>query len=531
MKIKTGIVFLIYLLISIFITWPIILHLKTYVIGILNHPGLQGHLFFEKVALDNFQKGRLFSGFTDLVNYPYGQDLKNKIHTFFILYFTIPFSKILGIIPAYNLFVIFIFALNGFMIYILGREFFKSKLICFVLGFYYMVNTYTLLKITQGFLQKICIFWIPLCVLFLFRFYKSKKLPDLIYFNLSLYCCSFTYAPYAYYLALFCILLLSIFFLKNKFFMKPLFLQIASFLILGFIFGYYYFPVFKADEYFSTPHLEILRFYKFYPYQEFNLPGVSCLPLGISIIVLLFSLFSFLDKENRKNVILLFLFFLFGVVISMGGVLTINGNEILFYGHRILLPEYFIYKYFPFGRYLIFPIRVFPFINISLSLLMGYGLSLFSRRKRSLIIATVSFVIFYLGELFLLFPEIFPLRVSKFTVPCCYQKLKNHYAKAILVLPLQDIAHTNKHCMYASINDIKLVNAYEVKTAALKIPCKESLFPEKQEFIATLDKLGVNFILIDKDILKKADFSEIDWLERFCNLFYSDDNYVIYRVP
>ncbi len=528
MKIKTGIIFLIYLLISIFITWPIILHLKTYVIGILNHPGLQGQLFFEKVVLDNFQKRRLFSGFTDLVNYPYGQDLKNKIHTFFILYFTIPFSKILGIIPTYNLFVIFIFALNGFMMYIFGRKFFKSKFICFVLGFYYMVNTYTLFKITQGFLQKICIFWIPLCFLFLFRFYKSKKLSDLIYFNLFLYFCSFTYAPYAYYLALFCFLLLSIFVLKNKFFMKPFLIQIVFFLILVFIFGYYYFPVFKAGEYFSTPHLEVLRLYKFYPYQGFDLP---CLPLGISIIVLLFSLLSFLNKENRKSVIFLFLFFSFWIVISMGGILTINGNEILLYGHRIFLPGYFIYKYFPFGRYLIFPIRVFPFINISLSLLMGYGLSLFSRRRLSVIIATVSFVVFYLGELFLLFPEIFPLRVSKFTVPPCYQRLKNHYAKAILVLPLQDIAHTNKHCMYASMNDIKLVNAYKVKTAALKIPCKESLSSEKQEFITTLDKLEVNFILIDKDALKKADFSDIDWLEKFCNLFYSDSHSIIYRVP
>lgn len=531
MKTKTGIVFLIYLLIAIFITGPIIFHLKTYVIGILNHPGLQGQLFFIKVVLDNFQKGRLFSGFTDLVNYPYGQDLKNKIHTFFILYFTVPFSQILGIIPAYNLFVILVLALNGFMMYILGRKLFKYKLICFVLGFYYQINTYTFLKITQGFLQKICIFWIPLCFLFLFRFYKSKKLPDLIYFNLFLYCCSFTYAPYAYYLALFCILLFFTLVLKNKFFMKPLFIQIASFLILVFIFGYYYFPVFKGEEYSSTPHLEILRFYKFYPYQEFSLPGVSCLPLGISIIVLLFSLFSFLDKENRKNVILLFLFFLFWVVISMGGVLTINGNEILFYGHRIFLPGYLIYKYFPFGEYLIFPIRVFPFINIALSLLMGYGLSSFSRRKRSLIIAAVSFIIFYLGELFLLFPEIFPLRVSKFTVPRCYQKLKNHHAKAILVLSLQDRAHSNKHCMYASMNDIKLVNAYDFKTAALSIPCKESLFSEKQNFITTLDKLEVDFILIDKDILKEVEFSYMEWIDKFCSLFYSDDSYVIYRVP
>ncbi|MCD4750109.1 MAG: hypothetical protein K8R59_12115, partial [Thermoanaerobaculales bacterium] len=76
-----GIISLFLLLIAtLVLTWPLILHMDTYTVGLLDHPGLQGDLFFQWNIGRQMEEGGTVNYLrSPYTRYPEGQAFRAKI--------------------------------------------------------------------------------------------------------------------------------------------------------------------------------------------------------------------------------------------------------------------------------------------------------------------------------------------------------------------------------------------------------------------------------------------------------------------
>jgi len=548
------IIFILFLIIAIIITFPLILHLNDRVIGMIKHPGLQGELFQERNILYNMKKGNFIHWFiTDLVNYPKGQDLGLKISHSLHLFFSLPLSVLFGPISAYNILVIITFALNGFMMYLLAKDFFPSKSVAFSSGLFFMFNPYILLKINMGFLQKITLFWLPLYFLCLFRLLKKRKNIYIFGSSLFLLLVSLTYPPYAAYAILFTIILLvynlvktkgSLHFLKNVFSVIILFLA-AEFLII-YIFDIRIFSSLYEFSYkdppFFIPHGYIDIFHPF----KFYLPYPTNLPMGLSLVVTGLGIFAaFLNRGFPRFLLITAVVFM---IIAAGPYLMINEKPMIVFNHKIILPYYLFYKYTPYvyGKDLVLPIRTFPILNICFALLIGYALSRLAKKipKKCFIIVIFLFLFIYFFENLIRFPELFPISMSRLDIPKFYRKIKDEDFEAILNLPVYlprsyERNISSIYCYYATIANKKIMNSYDGKEFSISFPEGSDSIELKRQFVYQLSKWGVRYILVHKELLEEIrcnmfnGTNDFEWLAYFCGFptDYENDKLIVYRIP
>lgn len=516
------------------------------IIGMADHPGLQGEIFMQGNIIYNFEKGNIFKHFkTDYLNYPFGENLGLGLANSLHLFMYIPLCFFFGIIESYNVLVIIIFLLNFLSAYLLARYLFLLRPVALCSALVFALNPYILLKMSMGFNQKCAVFWIPIYCLALFKLRDTRLWRYAFGTAFILSLIQMTYPPYAYYAIMLTMLSLSYLFLRrgelqfalSRFvFIMVLFIFFSSFVYYLMGFGLVYFEMFQPKLNTTLDGcLDLFKPFRFLPYHSSYYP--TGLPLGISISAFVLGIVAFIKKRGLPR--LIFFNLLLSIIIAAGSYLAYGGQSVQFLGHRIVLPFYFISKYLPFAGDIFFPIRIFPFINISLALLTGYGLSYFSSAVRKLkpSLIAILFLFIYLSELIILFPQLFPPHISEVNIPQFYRQIKNERFGAILNLPLsynRDII--NNYGYYAVLSGKKIMNPYNKNKFRIYLPKNTDNREAKKKFLDLLSAWNVGYVIVHLDFLKRevigGSIDEFSWLKTFCeSTIYPEDNLLVYKVP
>lgn len=518
------------------------------IIGMISHPGLQGEILFQKIIVYNFEKGDLFQYFyTDYLNYPFGENLGFGIANSLHLFLYIPLKFFFGIIASYNMLVIITFMLNFLSVYLLARYLFTFRSIALCVALVFALNPYVLLKMNLGFVQKYTLFWIPLYFLFLFKLQKTQKWHYVIKAGFGLAFMQFTYPPYACY-AVICTSLLLVYSLLNRKELWFAFSRFVSIVMLHFFFtsliyyllgfGFVYYNMKSPEVHFSIDgNLDIVRLFRFHPYLSMGYPREY--PLGISFVAFLLAVIALLKHKGIPR--LLFFVMVVFILIAAGPYLIYDGKYVQFFGHKIILLFYLIAQYIPYAKGIFFPIRVFPFIYICLALLVGYALSyLLSMRKtlKPSLVTSLCFAIYVLEQI-ILFPQLFPPRVSDVHVPRFYQQLQHENCEAILNLPISCQRHIiNRYGFYAALSGKKMMNSYHNNALSLYVPKDTDDEETKEDFIRLLAQWKVGYIVIHKNFLNmySQDTTQENngyaWFESLCqsSQYYPEDNLLVYKI-
>ena len=324
------------------------------VIGMIDHPGLQGEIFMAENISRNFEKGNFRYYFkTDTLNYPFGENLGFAIVNSLHLFMYIPLRFFFDVAVSYNILVIVIFLLNFLVAYFLAQYLFSSKAIALCSALMYELNPYILLKMNMGFIQKYAAFWIPFYFLSLFKLHDTRRWRYMFGAVIILSLMQFTYPPYACYAIIFTTLLSLYVFLKRdeiKFvFSRLVFMVILHILatsLMYYLVGFdsVYLRMYKPMTDFTLDgSLDLFKPFRFFPYHsDYYTTG---LPLGMSISAFILGIIVFIKKRGLPR--LLFINFLLFIIIAAGPYLAYEGRPIQILGHRITLPFYFIAEYSP----------------------------------------------------------------------------------------------------------------------------------------------------------------------------------------
>ncbi|MDD5613689.1 MAG: hypothetical protein PHQ54_01300 [Candidatus Omnitrophica bacterium] len=541
-KYAISIIFIGLFFISLF---AVKISLNNKVIGRFDRSGLYGEIVMEENVFYNFKNGNVLEFFkTDFFNYPVGENLGFRLANSFHLFLSIPLKIFLNPIESYNALVIIIFLLNFLSAYILAKYLFYSKSIALCSALIFAMNSYVFLKMNLGFNQKISLFWIPLYCLFLFKLQNAKKWCYVFGAGFTLTLMQLTYPPYAYFAIIFTFVLSAYSLLKPKelcfvfsrFISMLLFYFAVSSLIYYLMgFGFVYLKPYQVDFNITLDgSLDLMRPFRFFPYHSPGFP--TELPLGISISAFLLGIIAFI--KNRGLARLMMLIFIFFCIIAAGPYLVHNGNLIYIWGRKIILPFYFMDRYLPFIKGIFYPVRVFPFINICLAISAGYGLLHLSSafRKFRILAFVILFPIIYISEQILIFPQLFPPKLSDVYVPQFYQEIKNKESILILNLPYTNKRKViNRYGFYAVLSNAKIVNSFVKNELPVYLPENSDSEQLKKEFMSFLNGREVDYVVVHEYFLAEEAYKEpmgqYSWLKEFCYFWrYPEDGIVVYQM-
>ena len=174
----TGRVTLLFLLLSVILTWPLAANLTTQVIGPFHGDNLEyvWKIWWVKHALLDLGQSPLLQ---PEVYYPYGYPLAygeiTPIHT----YVGVPFTALLGPIATYNLFILTSFVTSGLFCYLFVRELTGSAPAGVLAGVVFAFCPYRMARVA-GNLPLVDTQWIPLFILFLERFSSRHRRRDAV---------------------------------------------------------------------------------------------------------------------------------------------------------------------------------------------------------------------------------------------------------------------------------------------------------------------------------------------------------------
>jgi len=173
-RLRGGILALLaYGLLAVTMTWPAIARLGTHLVGAGND--LRTHqwtFWWVKKAIT--QGHNPF--YSDLIFHPLGVSLASHNIAWLNIAAWLPLQAIVGSNAAYSLIFIAIFALNGFAMYLLAREWTGSSPAAFIGGLIYGFWPYTLSHYDHPNMILVC--WVPLVLLYLRRALENGQKRD-----------------------------------------------------------------------------------------------------------------------------------------------------------------------------------------------------------------------------------------------------------------------------------------------------------------------------------------------------------------
>ncbi len=211
-------VFLFFCAASVLLTWPLVLSMRTSIIG-----GMGDNIYFvwlirwyERVILDG--QGQLF--FNPMLNYPQGWDLSTTETSLATALAGIPVSRLFGPIAGYNFAMLLTFVLAGFFMYLWIRDLTKSEAAGILAGTLYTFCPYHFAHFLVGHLNLCGIHWFPLFFWGFSQLLRESKKWDLkfvVLTGLSLGLIGFTSMYYLYMTLLFSVLFGLIFLIVTRF--------------------------------------------------------------------------------------------------------------------------------------------------------------------------------------------------------------------------------------------------------------------------------------------------------------------------
>lgn len=451
---------------------------------------------------------------------------------------------------TFNFLLITGFVLTAYFSFLLIRKLVNHNGIAFLGAIINGYCSYRLYNVAH--LQNAFIFYIPLCLLFFYKFLENKKIKNLVGIGMCLYLQSIS----SWYHMIFIFLMLVsfmayYFFIEKKISMadlkKVIVMMGAVFIfIIPFAIPYFKFNKVSNTAYSINDLVHLSADFGGYlipsPYTFGN--SVFANYFGISktrwlenfnfigYIALLFSLFGLfklyrdanhslrfrLQKANLVFIIVAGIFFVF----SFGPFFIFNDKVT-----DLKLPYYVVFKFFSPIRFLRTVSRYSTVVYLMMSILASFGLF----HILTSIKETVYRRIVYVLVLGLVFIEYAPVeRFNRFSdmsqVPEVYNKIKKDKdIKALIELPIKvDEFTTTKYLYFAGIHFKPIVNGYNGYTPPTYYQYRETFDTPVNEFTTTLlNKIGVTHILCNPDYKEVMDTA-------FAKLIMQKDGYRLYKV-
>lgn len=125
--------------------------------------------------------------YTDMVVYPFLSPLAG--HTLALLWglLSAPFQPIFGLIPTFNMIMLLSFVLAGACMYAFARKHVRRASIALLAGLIFAFTPAMLQRASVGHLDKISIFWLPVCLLLWDKVIETKRWTWAIMTGLCLY--------------------------------------------------------------------------------------------------------------------------------------------------------------------------------------------------------------------------------------------------------------------------------------------------------------------------------------------------------
>lgn len=375
------IIFAIFVLLSIILTWPLALHLD----GILKVSNVQGlhqdnyiFLFTMHYFIENLLDGKNPFMIQQAL-YPDGLGpTNNEFPPLYLFFGFLMYFFNINEIIAHNLFMLITICLSGFFMYLLAFEFLKNKYAAFFSGVVYITSNFFLFffdAITNMQFQ-----WVPLIFLFFVRLIKQPNYKNAVLFGIGLTLQLFTNGQYFLFLTVMLPLYLifsNIQFLKEKKNIFMLIIAVSVFLILS----SWYIIILLGHDTTVRPLVESMAYtfneslYQIVAPEGFNLT----LPLLLSLLGL-----YLIIKQRKKQkwalpfILLAFIAFLF----SLGPFAS-------------YAPYTLLYKFWPMFNILRTPARFLIFTLLAISLFSGFFVNwLLTRKIKLLLLASVGLFLF-----------------------------------------------------------------------------------------------------------------------------------------
>lgn len=442
------VIFLLYLFLSIFFTYPLILNLNSSIPG---SPG-DGYLYLWNIFAFWSEITNLNNPFfTKLIFYPVGANLIFHTAAPLVSFFGAFFLKNLNLYM--NLLIILSISFTALTMFFLSRYLTKNLLVSFIAGIIYaFCPTIYSFIISQHFYFLFAASIFPLGVLFSFKYFDSLKVKFLLLIIVIFWVIFFIdyYSAILYGLVILILFLINLTIILNKKNLRP-FLKIIliSFITPGIIiylvfFGAVDFSVWIGNKsnYAATCSTNLLgfitpsetnTFLNFIPInyfrnvnygKNFDTPSYY---LGISILILGF--ISFLKFWKNKKVLSLGTVFISIMLLSLGTVARFGNFQLLL---NQSMPFYWLSK-LPFLGLIDCPLRFTAVLQLSLA-----GLAAILLGKIFIKLNKISALIILFFVLLIVSVEFHTekLELSEIKIPTIY-KLLSQYPdkKTVLELP------------------------------------------------------------------------------------------------
>ncbi|MFH1789350.1 MAG: hypothetical protein ABH834_08215 [Candidatus Altiarchaeota archaeon] len=191
-----------YLLLSIVFTYPLILHMGSYVSGVNDVWLSMWNIWWTKKALFELHTNPYQ---TDYLYYPVGTSLAfhplmlvNTVQAIFLMDFLS-----LSIVQAYNLLVFLSFVLAGCGAFLLAKHLTGSKIGAFIAGIIYSFCIPHYLTVNDGHFNLLTLQWIPFYVLYMLKAWNGRSMRDFLLAALFFFLTAGSSIQYAGFLVMF----------------------------------------------------------------------------------------------------------------------------------------------------------------------------------------------------------------------------------------------------------------------------------------------------------------------------------------
>jgi hypothetical protein len=475
-----------YLLLTLLMTYPLVLHLATAIPG----DGFDGwqnywNLWWVKTAVLDLQQGPYF---TQHLYYPTGYSLLFQTLNIFNALLTLPIQLVFGVTAAYNFVVLFSFVVGGYGAYLLARQVLPGRrestghVVAFLSGAVFTFSPFHFAHLL-GHMQVFSLEWLPFFVLCLVRSLSTDRLrvrSDLVLPAVFLVLTGLCDWYYALYLLLFTVVYLG-YRLWVQRSVRMLLLKTALILLLS---GVALSPLLvpmaseaaRDSSYLNSPFDTTIRLsadlLAFVTPNEFHpLWGQAASRLSesftsstsermvfagyIPLALAGYAVWARRRKAAPWLISLVVFFFL-----ALGPYLHVGGRQL-----PIPLPYLLLYRLFPFLSIARSVSRFDVMVMLSLAMLAALGLQAALRRlavERRTAVSVVAVALVCCEFL----PAPYPL--SPVEVPFCYQALAGDADEyAILELPMN--WDRPAHLLYQTVHHKPIVAGYVTRPNPLSM--------------------------------------------------------------
>ncbi len=554
------------------LTWPLPARLGSHVPGHVEHPGLQGDLFFQWNLQQQMREGYLDHLWTPFLCHPAGQDLRAKVafslHLALYVALMLPFD----LLPAHNLAVLLILLLNALSAWWLLWDRFRSSAYALAGALLLAFGPFVLLKLDQGFVQKIVLFPIPLFALFFLRLLAHHRRRDALAAGACLVLGLLVYPPCAVFDLALGLALLGAALARGEVsrrLLAPVGLALLTLVpALALVWATGRDDFLLVDRLHLSPQefhgeggfLDPFHPLRWHPYLG-TFPGkphqalVETLPLGLPLVPFALAVAAVVGRRRGAAVLLAFAALL--AVVMVGPYLTRSGELVTVAGRPVPMPFLLLAK-LPFGQVLRFPIRLYPWLLVTLLLAGGEGLAWLQewagRRPRLARVAPALPLVaglLMVVEPRLLLPELNRLVVEEVATPAWCAATPRPGRGAVLHLPY--LAAGPHEVLYQAVAcGTAVANPLGWHEPVVPIPPPDATPAAVRRFVRSLQAAGVDRVVVHRDGYRlwaerdgghepslgspRGRFEGRDveaWLERALGPpeAFAADDVLLYRVP